>query len=79
MAATRKTGKRSKREVERAYSPKQLATKLHRLAECLEHGRPYRLSIAGRQVVVPPDAKISLEHEREGAEEALELELKWKG
>jgi hypothetical protein len=34
--------------------------------------------VAGERIAVPPDACISVEHERGAAEEELEFQLKWK-
>jgi amphi-Trp domain-containing protein len=73
------TRKRNKREVEQSYSAKQLAAKLRRMADCLEQGRSFPISVAGRRVTVPADAKIVFELEREGREQELEIQLTWKG
>lgn len=74
--ATRKS--RRKRDIEKAYSPKKFVAKLRRLAECIEEGKRFRIQIAGERISIPPDAVISLEHERGKSEEEVEFQLKWK-
>ena len=59
-------------------SGKQTVAKLRRLADCLEQGKPYRIQFAGEKVNVPSDAVFSIEHEREGAQEEVEFQFKWK-
>jgi amphi-Trp domain-containing protein len=76
MSTTRKS---HRREVEKSYSAKQLAAKLRRLADCLEQRRAFPISVAGRRVTVPADAKIVFELEREGKEQELEIQLTWMG
>ena len=66
------------RDVEKAYLARQFVAKLRRLAECIKKGRPFRIQIAGRRVTIPSDATISVEHEREGKAEEVELQLKWR-
>ena len=66
------------RDVEKAYPARQFVAKLRRLAECIKKGRPFRIQIAGRRVTIPSDATISVEHEREGKAEEVELQLKWR-
>lgn len=73
--ATRK--KRARRDVEKAYPTRQFVTKLRRLADALEEGKRFRIQVAGQRVSIPPDAVISIEHERGSQEEEIELQLKW--
>jgi amphi-Trp domain-containing protein len=73
-----KRKKRSDRDIEKGYSSRQFAAKLRRLAECIEQGRRFRIQVAGERVSVPPNAIINIEHEREGNEEEVEFQLKWK-
>ena len=75
MAARRK---RAKRDVERDYPRKRLIAKLRRLADCLEAGARFRIQVGGERVSVPPDARISIEHERGSGEEEIEFQLSWK-
>ncbi len=71
------TPKKRERDIERDYPPKQFVAKLRRLADRIESGKPFRIQVAGERVSVPASAIISVEHEREGDEEELELQLRW--
>ncbi len=66
------------RDVEKGYSTKQFIAKLRRLADALEQGKQFNIQIAGERVYIPADAVINIEHEREGDEEEVEFQLKWK-
>jgi amphi-Trp domain-containing protein len=68
---------RSRRDVQRDYPRRQFVAKLRRLADCLENEARFRIQVAGERVSVPPDAVISIEHERGASEEEIELQLKW--
>ncbi len=65
------------RDVERGYPVSEFVAKLRRLADALESGKPFRIQVAGERVHVPRDARITVEHEREGGEEEVEFQLKW--
>jgi amphi-Trp domain-containing protein len=69
--------RRAKRDVEKNYPRRQFVAKLRRLADCLEQGGRFQIQVAGERVSVPATAEISVEHERGGAEEELELQLRW--
>ncbi len=69
--------RRSKRDIEKNYPRRQFIQKLRRLADCLENDARFRIQVAGERVSVPPDAVISIEHERGSSEEEIELQLKW--
>ncbi|MDM8008401.1 MAG: amphi-Trp domain-containing protein [Phycisphaerae bacterium] len=73
-----KQRKRSDRDIEKAYPVRQFTAKLRRMAVCLEKGRPFRIQIAGVRVRIPPHATISVEHEREGRSEEVEMQFKWR-
>ncbi len=73
-----KRRKRSDRDIEKAYPVKQFAAKLRRMAACLEKDLPFRIQIAGERVRIPPHATISVEHEREGKTEEVEMQFKWR-
>ncbi|SVE61003.1 uncharacterized protein METZ01_LOCUS513857 [marine metagenome] len=75
MAAKRK--KRSKRDLEKGYTPKQMAAKLRRFADSLETGKQFRIQIAGERVLVPTGALCNIEHERGDGEEEIEFQIKW--
>jgi len=69
---------KKKRDIEKAYPPKRFVEKLRRLADAIERGERFRIQVAGERVSVPPDAIISVEHERGDGEEELELQLRWR-
>jgi amphi-Trp domain-containing protein len=67
----------AERDVEKVYDVAEFAAKLRRLADSLEQGTRFRIQVAGHRIVVPKDAQISVEHEREGDSEELEFQLSW--
>jgi amphi-Trp domain-containing protein len=69
---------RRKRDLEKIYSRAAFAAKLRRLADALEAGKRFRIQIAGERVSIPPEAAITVEHERGGRAEEVEFQLKWK-
>ena len=69
---------RRARDVEKSYPRARFIEKLRRLADALEQGRPFRIQVAGEPLVVPADASVSVEHEREGGVEELELQVRWR-
>ena len=66
------------RDVERTYTAKQFVSKLRRLADAIENDQRFRIQVAGERVSVPPDAIISVEHERDGDEEEVEFQIRWR-
>lgn len=68
----------SERDVEKAYPASQFVDKLRRLADCIEQDKRFRIQVAGVRVSVPPDATISVEHERGDGEEEIEFQLRWQ-
>ena len=68
---------RPDRDIEKGYSTKQMVAKLRRLADCLEHNRPFRIQIAGERITIPTKAIFNVEHEREGNAEEVEFQFKW--
>ena len=66
------------KEVEKSYSNKEVAAKLRRLAGSLEEGKAFEIQIAGERVYVPAHASIEFEYAREGDEEEIEIEVKWR-
>ena len=75
MAVKRK--KRGKRDLEKGYTPNQMAAKLRRFADSLESGKQFRIQIAGERVLVPKGAICNIEHERGNGEEEIEFQIKW--
>ena len=67
----------AERDVEKMYSAADSAAKLRRLADALETGKRFRISVAGERINVPARAEFSIEHEREGDTEEVEFQLKW--
>jgi amphi-Trp domain-containing protein len=66
------------RDIEKGYSTKHMVAKLRRLADCLENGKPFQITIAGERIRIPSHAVFNLEHEREGKMEEVEFQFKWK-
>ncbi|WP_318456982.1 amphi-Trp domain-containing protein [Photobacterium leiognathi] len=54
------------------------AAKLRRLADTVENGTRFDIQIAGERIYVPVRAEYSIEHEREGDEEEIEFQIKWR-
>jgi len=65
------------RDLEQTYSTKEFVDKLRRLADSIEQNKRFRIQIAGERISVPPDAIFNIEHEREGANEEIEFQMKW--
>ena len=66
------------RDIEKSYTAKQFVSKLRRLADAIEHDKRFRIQVAGERVSVPPDATISVEHERDGDLEEVEFQIRWR-
>jgi amphi-Trp domain-containing protein len=65
------------RDIEKGYSTTEFVAKLRRLADALESGDKFEIQIAGERIYVPVRAIYNIEHEREGAEEEIEFQIKW--
>jgi amphi-Trp domain-containing protein len=70
--------KETEKEVEKSYSSHEVAAKLRRLAEALEQEKTFEIQIAGERVYIPPYATVEFEYARDGDQEEVEIELKWK-
>jgi len=70
--------KKKDRDIEKVYSSKEFISKLRRLANCLEQGKRFSIQIAGEKIRVPQNAIFNIEHEREGGNEEIEFQIKWK-
>jgi len=70
--------KKTDRDIEKKYSVNQTVVKLRRLANCLERGKSFQIQIAGERIKVPARAIFNIEHEREGNNEEVEFQFKWK-
>ncbi|HTE42386.1 MAG TPA: amphi-Trp domain-containing protein [Steroidobacteraceae bacterium] len=73
----RKTVKK-KRDVERTYATRQFVAKLRRFADALERNRPFAIQIGGERIRVPAHAAFNIEHERDGAGEEIEFQIRWR-
>ena len=67
----------SSRDVEKGYSKAEFVAKLRRLADAIEQGERFEIQIAGERIYVPVRAEFTIEHERSGAEEEIEFQIKW--
>ena len=65
------------RDIERTYTAKQFVSKLRRLADAIEHDKRFRIQVGGERLSIPPDATISVEHERTGNIEEVEFQIRW--
>jgi amphi-Trp domain-containing protein len=65
------------RDVETVASTAEFVAKLRRLADALERGSSFRIQVAGQRFRVPKGAQLSVEHERSGDTEEVELQLRW--
>lgn len=65
------------RDVDKTYPIHEFVAKLRRLADALEAGKRFEISIAGERIRVPADAVASIEHERGDGEEEIEFQLRW--
>ena len=70
--------RKPERDIEKAYSTQAFVSKLRRLADALESGRRFRIQVAGERISVPVGAIFNIEHEREGSEEEIEFQIKWR-
>ncbi len=66
------------RDIEKHYSKAEFIAKLRRLADALETDSKFEIQIAGERIYVPVRAIYNIEHEREGAEEEIEFQIKWR-
>lgn len=66
------------KDVEKSYTNREVVAKLRRLADALEEEKTFEIQIAGERIYVPPYAQIEFEYQREGDEEEVEIELKWR-
>jgi amphi-Trp domain-containing protein len=69
--------RKSEKDVEKSYPVKSFVEKLRRLADCLEQAKRFQIQVDGERISIPPNAVISIEHEREGGAEEVEFQLKW--
>jgi amphi-Trp domain-containing protein len=65
------------RDLEKTYTRTQFVAKLRRLADALEEGTAFNIQVAGERLRIPASTVFNIEHEREGAENELEFQVKW--
>ena len=68
----------SERDIEKSYTKEEFVDKLRRLADCIENGENFRISIAGEALYVPDRAQFTIEHERGDGENEIEFQIKWQ-
>ena len=66
------------RDIEKTYPLDDFVAKLRRLADALEAGERFEISIGGERIYVPARAAFNIEHERSGGEEEIEFQIKWQ-
>ena len=69
---------KKERDLEKEYSRSEFVAKLRRLADAIEQDKQFNIQIANERIYVPKDAIFNIEHEREGDEEEIEFQLKWR-
>jgi amphi-Trp domain-containing protein len=65
------------RDVERDLKTEQFVAILRRIADALEGDESVRIQVKGKRFTIPKTASLSIEHEVEGSDEELELQLRW--
>jgi amphi-Trp domain-containing protein len=65
------------RDVEVTHEVSSFVAELRRLADALEKGEAYSLTIEGEEVTIPEGAMFSVAHEREDGEVELEFQVTW--
>jgi amphi-Trp domain-containing protein len=66
------------RDLERTYTRAAFVAKLRRLADSLESERAFTIQVAGERLRIPRQAAFNVEHERQGADNELEFQLRWR-
>ena len=66
-----------KRDIEKDYPLPEFIDKLRRLADALENGTRFEISIAGERISVPVRATYNIEHERGEEDEEIEFQIRW--
>jgi amphi-Trp domain-containing protein len=66
------------RDVQKDYPKASFVAKLRRLADAIENGEQFVISIAGERIHVPARAQYNLEHERGAEAEEIEFQVVWK-
>ena len=69
--------KKADRDLEKTYPLDEFVAKLRRLADSIESNEPFEIQIAGERIYVPVRAVYNIEHERDGADEEVEFQIRW--
>jgi len=70
--------KKKKRDLEKTYPTGQFIAKIRRLADGLEARQQFVIQIANERIRIPKNAVVNIEHERDGKNEEIEFQIKWK-
>ncbi len=65
------------RDTEVSHEVSDFVSELRRLADALESGEAYTVSIDGEDVTIPANAEFAVVHEREDGEVELEFQVTW--
>jgi amphi-Trp domain-containing protein len=65
------------RDIEKDYPRADFVAKLRRLVDAIEGDERFEIQVAGERIHVPAQARLSIEHERDGGCEELEFQLTW--
>jgi amphi-Trp domain-containing protein len=66
------------RDVETIRNRAEFVATLRRVADAIEQEQSVRIQVAAKRFTIPADAELSIEHEVEGSNEELELQLRWQ-
>jgi amphi-Trp domain-containing protein len=65
------------RDIEVSHDVSSFVAELRRLADALENGDAYTISMDGEDVTIPQGAHFSVAHDREDGEVELEFQVTW--
>ena len=65
------------RDIEVTHDTATFTAELRRLADALDSGAAYTISMDGEEVTIPADARLSVAHESEDGEAELEFQITW--
>ncbi len=68
----------SEKDITKEYTKDEFVSKLRRLADSIESGENFRISIAGEPIYVPDRARFTIEHERGDGENEIEFQATWE-
>ncbi len=70
--------KKVNRDVIKDVSRSVFIAKLRRLADALESNKSFTIQLKNDRLYIPVDPILSIEHERNGKQEELELQISWE-